>query len=109
MKFPTGSADELRVKHAFHALDRFPDVIGAIDCTYVPIVNPGGANSEIFRCRKGYFSINVQAVYGAKLLITNNVARWQGSAHDSHISRRSSLCYDFEHQKFNGLLIGIQD
>ena len=106
MKFPTGSDEELRVKRDFHALAGFPGVIGAIDCTHVPIINPGGANSEIFRCRKGYFSINVQAVCDAELFITNIVARWHGSAHDSHIFRSSSLCYDFEHQKVNGLLIG---
>lgn len=39
---------------------RFPKGIGAIECTHVPLLSPGGNNAEIFRNRKGFFSINVQ-------------------------------------------------
>ncbi|KAK6312793.1 hypothetical protein J4Q44_G00161400 [Coregonus suidteri] len=42
--------------------ERFPGVLGAIDCTHILIHNPGGENGELFRNRKGYCSINVQAV-----------------------------------------------
>ena len=106
VKFPTGSTDEIRVKLAFRSFAGFPGVLGAIDCTHIPIINPGGNESEIYRCRKGYFSINVQAVCDPDQLITNIVARWHGSAHDSIIFRSSALCNSFERGRHNGLLIG---
>lgn len=41
-----------------------PRVDGAIDCTHIRLVNTRLQGiSEIFRNRKGYFSLNVQACY----------------------------------------------
>lgn len=40
---------------------------------------------EIFRNRKHYFSLNVQAICNAELEFIDIVARWPGSTHDSHI------------------------
>ena len=62
--------------------------MGAIDCTHIKIPCPGGENAELFRNRKGYFSINVQAVCGPNLDILNIVARWPGSVHDARIFDR---------------------
>ena len=39
----------------------FLRVIGAMDCTHIPIPNPG-ENGELFCNRKGSCSINVQVV-----------------------------------------------
>ena len=39
-------------------------------------------NAELFRNRKGFFSLNVQAVSGPNLEIQNIVVRWPGSVHD---------------------------
>jgi hypothetical protein len=47
--------------------------------THVAIQSPGGVNSELYRNRKGYFSINVQAVTSATLMFENVVSRWMGS------------------------------
>jgi nuclease HARBI1 len=66
-------------------------VVGAIDCTHVKIDSVGGPNAELFRNRKDYFSINVQAVCDADLNFLNVAARWYGSAHDSRILEDSSL------------------
>ncbi|KAH7961883.1 hypothetical protein HPB52_013099 [Rhipicephalus sanguineus] len=44
----------------FYRIANFPGVTGCIDCTHVKIKSPGGDDAEVFRCRKGYFSINVQ-------------------------------------------------
>ncbi|KAH7973310.1 hypothetical protein HPB52_024118 [Rhipicephalus sanguineus] len=49
------------VMEEFYAMARFAGVSGCIDCTHVPMKNPGGEDAEVFRNRKGYFSINVQA------------------------------------------------
>lgn len=40
---------------------------GAIDCTHVKILSPGGGTAESFRNRHQYFSINVQIVSDANL------------------------------------------
>ncbi|XP_023312753.1 putative nuclease HARBI1 [Anoplophora glabripennis] len=86
------------VAKKFFELGRFPGVIGALDCTHIPILSPGGNMGEIFRNRKGYFSINVQAVCDANLLIRNIVVRWPGSVHDSTIFNNSHLSLLFENE-----------
>ncbi|GBM94652.1 Putative nuclease HARBI1 [Araneus ventricosus] len=74
----------------------FPGVYGAIDCTHIPIISPGGDYAEIFRNRKGYFSLNVQTISDADLYIRNIVARWPGSTHDSTIFDHSHVRALFE-------------
>uniref|UniRef100_A0A671MZD7 DDE Tnp4 domain-containing protein n=1 Tax=Sinocyclocheilus anshuiensis TaxID=1608454 RepID=A0A671MZD7_9TELE len=86
---PTGETSA-----GFYRRAGFPGVIGAIDCTHIPIQNPGGENGELFRNRKGYCSINVQVVCDEKAQITNTVARWPGSTHDSRIFDNSHLSGD---------------
>ena len=103
--FPEGVMLQ-QVKLDFWRIGRIPGVVGAIDCTHVQIPCPGGANGELFRNRKGYFSINVQGVCGPNLEIQNIVARWPGSVHDSRIFDNSRLCAQFEHGQINGLLLG---
>ncbi|XP_042147351.1 putative nuclease HARBI1 [Ixodes scapularis] len=44
----------------FFALAKFPGVTGCTDCTHVRIKSPGGDDAEVFRNRKGVFSIIVQ-------------------------------------------------
>ncbi|KAB0796380.1 hypothetical protein PPYR_10441, partial [Photinus pyralis] len=60
-----------RVANGFHNLARFPNVVGAIDCTHIRIHSPGGDNAEHFRNRKGWFSLNVQTVSDSNLKISN--------------------------------------
>lgn len=90
----------------FWRIAEFPGVVGAIDCTHVKIPCPGGVNAELFRNRKGYFSINVQAVCGPNLEIQNIVARWPGSVHDARIFDNSRLCAQFERGDIYGMLLG---
>lgn len=47
----------------FFKIAKFPKVLGAIDCTHVRIVSPGGDDVEIYRNRKGYFSLNIQVSF----------------------------------------------
>lgn len=85
---------------AFSAIADFPRCIGAIDCTHIRISSPGGdivsfsyaafqnelhritlifvllsIQSEAFRNRHGYFSMNVQTIADSDLRILNVVAR----------------------------------
>jgi len=105
--FPPTNDEQARVMNAFHAIAGFPGVLGALDCTHVPIQSPGGENAELFRNRKGYHSLNIQAVVTAQLKFINVVSRWYGSAHDSTIFGNSRLCARFEAGEFvRGYLLG---
>lgn len=80
----------------FYRIRRFPCVLGAIDCSHIKIQSPGGNNGELFRNRKGWFSINVQAVCNAHLKFMDIIARWAGSVHDSTIFNDSHLKANLE-------------
>ena len=95
VKFPQTDDEILDTMKAFYAIAQFPGVLGAVDSTHIAIQSPGGDNAEIFLNRKGYFSINVQCISNANLIITDIVARGFGSAHDmtvfSNCERKASF------------------
>lgn len=105
IKFP-GRQELPQVMYKFSQIGGIPGVIGSIDCTHVKITCPGGPNAELYRNRKGYFSINVQAVCSQDLKFTNIVARWPGSVHDSRIFQNSRLCARLENNEYDGILLG---
>ncbi|XP_031332890.1 putative nuclease HARBI1 [Photinus pyralis] len=80
----------------FYDIARFPRAIGAVDGTHIKIKNPGGDDGEIFRNRKGYFSINTQVICDADMKFSDVVARWPGSAHDATIFMNSRICARLE-------------
>nr|XP_039248878.1 putative nuclease HARBI1 [Styela clava] len=98
--------DLSKVKQNFFNVAGFPSVIGAIDCTHVSIQSPEGEDAEVFRNRKGYFSINVQAICDANRVITNIVARWPESTHDSRIFANSIIHDKLERNEVDGYLLG---
>lgn len=104
---PATEEEKHETKRDFFNISHFPRVIGAIDCTHIRILSPGGNNAEVFRNRKGHFSLNCQVVCNAKLKITDLVCRWPGSANDSHIFNNSAVKMRFANGQFgNGILIG---
>nr|XP_037274623.1 putative nuclease HARBI1 isoform X2 [Rhipicephalus microplus] len=102
------AADANAVMARFCAIALFLGVTGCIDCTHVPIVNPGGENAEVFRNRKGYFSLNVQAITGPELQFFDVVASWPGSVHDSRIFTNSRVMALYEQKAVPGVLFGDQ-
>ena len=94
------------VKARFEAKFGFPGVIGAIDCTHVKIENPGGDNAESYRNRKGFFSLNVQAVCDSRHYFVDAVVRWPGSTHDSRIFENSSIYQRLSDRELHGHLLG---
>lgn len=58
--FPLDFQSLQLLKQGFYEIARFPQCIGAIDCSHFKIKNPGGERGGRYRCRKGYYSINVQ-------------------------------------------------
>lgn len=95
VKWPV-DVDINSVKREFFKTARFPDVAGCIDCTHIKIKNPDGTNPLLYRCRKGFYSLNVQVVCGSQTRILDVVARWRGSAHDSRIWNGCKLKTEFE-------------
>lgn len=67
----------------------------------------GGETAERFRNRKGFFSLNVQAICNANLEIMDIVARYDGSTHDSRIFRECKRRALFEQGMYgDALLVG---
>jgi hypothetical protein len=81
-----------QIKLDFWRICAFPNVVGTIDCTHIKIPCPGGENAELFRNRKGFFSVNVQAVSGPNLELFDG--------------QNSRLCAQFEHGHIQGMLLG---
>ncbi|XP_036143092.1 putative nuclease HARBI1 [Monomorium pharaonis] len=105
--FPNTEEEIRKEQRQFYNIARFPRVIGCIDCTHIRVQSFGGEDAELFRNRKGYFSINAQVTCNSNLQITDIVARWQGSVHDSTIFNNSRLKANFENGAYdNGFLLG---
>uniref|UniRef100_A0A8D8M1Q1 Nuclease HARBI1 n=4 Tax=Cacopsylla melanoneura TaxID=428564 RepID=A0A8D8M1Q1_9HEMI len=101
IKFPGTAEERRKVIEEFYNIGLFPGVVGTIDCTHIPIKSPGGENAEHYRNRKGFFSLNVQTISDANLMIRNIVACWAGSVHDSTIFHNSSIRGMFERQEID--------
>ena len=58
--------DAVRTKHDFYQTAGFPNVLGAVDGSLIPIIAPKDNEPE-YVCRKGFHAINVQVVADASL------------------------------------------
>ena len=97
IKFPSTIQDIRQTKADFYAIAQFPNVLGSIDSTIIPISAPS-EEEHIYVSRKGigHHSLNIQIVSNANLEITNIVAKWPGSTHDSYIWNMCNLQHEFE-------------
>ncbi|XP_061170415.1 putative nuclease HARBI1 [Saccostrea echinata] len=108
IKWPDATAKST-IKTGFYRMAGFPNVIGCIDGTHVRIQAPSHDENS-FVNRKGFHSINVQAVCDHEGKLTNINASWPGSVHDSHIFRTSQIRTYLEEEENglfeNGVLLG---
>ncbi|XP_046576801.1 putative nuclease HARBI1 [Haliotis rubra] len=93
--WPTDAEHLRTIQSGFYQLGGFPNVIGCIDGTHVRIQAPT-RDEPAYVNRKGYHSINVQAVCDHEGRLTNVCAKWPGAAHNSHLFRTSALCHHLE-------------
>jgi hypothetical protein len=66
INFPTTNEIN-KVKDGFHKIAGFPNVVGAIDGTLIPIQGMAGIEEPTFVCRKGFHALNIQAVCDSEL------------------------------------------
>ncbi|KAJ1127017.1 hypothetical protein NDU88_005423 [Pleurodeles waltl] len=95
ISFPNTQQKQEETKQGFYQINGFPHMLGAIDCTHVRIVPPA-ATEHLYRNRKHTHSINVQAIVDYRGLITNVVAKYPGSVHDSFIFRHFTINQHFQ-------------
>ena len=67
INFPNDHYVLRRIKEEFYEIARFPNVVGAIDGTLIPIMGMTGDEEPAFVCRKGFHALNVQAVVDANM------------------------------------------
>nr|XP_027220381.1 putative nuclease HARBI1 [Penaeus vannamei] len=87
-----------KIKQDFFAVCGFPNVLGAIDCTHIPIKAP--RQEHLYLNRKRVHSLNVQVVSDASSRILSFSAKFPGSVHDSYIWNDSILRRHFQEQQF---------
>lgn len=98
--------DLSRVKSEFESQCKIPNIIGAIDCTHVEILKPHSeAYPDHYINRKGWPSINVQAICDSKTRFLSVSAEWPGSVHDSRIFSNSSVYHKFITRVLSGVLL----
>ncbi|KAM7006165.1 putative nuclease HARBI1 [Tautogolabrus adspersus] len=96
------------IKDEFLRIAGFPNVIGCIDATHIPITAPSENEADYLNGKSSH-SINVQITCDAAHLITNLEAKWPGSVPDSRIFQESTLSKSLENGEFDGLLLGDRD
>jgi hypothetical protein len=74
----------------FFAKANFPGVIGAIDGTHIPIMTPTEFQ-ESYINRKGFHSINMQAVCDSNMKFIYCDVGFAGSVHDARVYKMSTL------------------
>ncbi|XP_030852506.1 putative nuclease HARBI1 [Strongylocentrotus purpuratus] len=107
IRFPTTPAEVAASQADFFAVSGMPRVVSAVDCTHVLLRGARyGDDAYIYVNRKRQKSINVQLMCTTRFKITNVVARWPGSTHDSRILTHSNIAADFEAGRKEGVIIG---
>lgn len=105
IKFPD-ARDEAANIQKFQMTAGMPGGIGCVDGSHIPIRGPGGNDAALYRCRKGYFSINMQGICDADLKFMNIIARWPGSEHDGRIFENPPVFRILEQGNHPGYLLG---
>lgn len=94
-------------KDAFYVRHGFVNTFGCIDCTHVEIKAPGRHHfPDEYINRKGWYSINVQAICDVNCHFIDVEARWPGSVHDSRIFKNSDIAKRLLRRDVNGILLG---
>eukprot|EP00918_Siedleckia_nematoides_P028052 GHVU01060310.1.p1 GENE.GHVU01060310.1~~GHVU01060310.1.p1 ORF type:complete len:350 (-),score=28.99 GHVU01060310.1:312-1217(-) len=106
IQWPHGVNRQRRIMMDIFAATGFPGVRGIIDCTHVWITDPRKNIEQYYVNRKGWKSLNVQAVCDHRGAFTHVCAEWPGSTHDSFILRTCDLWEAYETGDLDGIILG---
>ncbi|GFR21889.1 nuclease HARBI1 [Trichonephila clavata] len=93
---PQTEDERMQISQKFYREFGFPGFYGALTCSLIKILSPGGSLAETFRCCKGFLALNIQTVSDSDLCIQNIVVRWPGSTHDSTVFDHSYVMAHLE-------------
>lgn len=88
--FPTTKCEWLESAKRFEDIRKFPNVIGAIDCTHIEIKAPA-SQSVAYNSRKYKHTMQLQAVVDARGAFIDVFTGWPGSVSDARIWANSPL------------------
>ena len=89
VKIPSG--DRMKeVVDGFETFWGFPQAVGAIDGSHIPIIRPEESGSDYYN-RKGYYSILVQGLVDHRGIFLDVNIGWPGKVHDARVFVNSSL------------------
>ncbi|KAG7155056.1 putative nuclease HARBI1 [Homarus americanus] len=108
--FP-GKEDLPVISEEFSSIANFPGVMGAINCTYIPLMKPSGLQLKKFWCMKGFYAYCVQAICGPNLKFFDLVPYCPGGFGKNRIFYNSNICKHLEENrcKYPGHLLGNSD
>lgn len=106
IKFPSSIMSLRKIKQQFHSIARFPNVVGAIDGTLIPIKGMGGDDEPIYVSRKNFHALNTQGVVDAEMRFLNINCRFPGSTHDAYVMSNSSIPEIMANLPEGGWLLG---
>lgn len=87
---PSDPADLHDIVDGFRLCWGFPQTIGAIDGTHVPILRPKESAADYFN-RKSFYSVIMQALVDYRGLFMDINIGWPGKVHDARVFANSSL------------------
>ena len=99
IKFPIQKDEVLVATTQFLERYGFPQVIGCIDGTHIPIKQPTENGHDYFSYKMCY-SLNCQAICNAFGQFTNVEIRWPGSVHDARVFSNSEVQRGFSEERF---------
>lgn len=90
ISWPVLENELISISNKFQERAGFPNVVGAVDGTYIPITGPTTFRDS-YICRKGFPAIQLQAVCDSSLKFQDVFCAYPGSVHDARVYRNSPL------------------
>lgn len=107
IQFPTDGRRILRIKEGFMDATGFPNVLGCVDGSLIPIKAPS-SREDIYVCRKGFHALNVQGICDSQKRFLNLVVKFPGSSHDAFIWSQCGVQEFLSENQDSGYLLGDQ-
>jgi len=100
IKFPVERDEVKQAMSEFHNRFGFPNVIGCVDGTHVPIRAPNENTHDYFSYKMCY-SLNCQAMCDAFGRFIDVEVKWPGSVHDARVFANSRVQKNYVSNKFS--------